>query len=157
MVPEPEGARVSLASAGHPLPLLLRADGAVEAVGGPGTLVGVVPDPDLADASAYLRDGDALVFYTDGVTEARGGDDNGILGEGRLGEILAGCAGQSADAIAAEMERRRWSSGAARHGTTSPWWSCVAWATAAHHLPIRAKTGRTQGRSGSGPEDLDQV
>ncbi|HEX5895731.1 MAG TPA: PAS domain S-box protein, partial [Thermoleophilaceae bacterium] len=40
------GARVGVACGGHPLPLLLRADGSVEAVGAPGTLLGVVPDPD---------------------------------------------------------------------------------------------------------------
>ena len=41
------GARVGVACGGHPLPLLLRADGTVETVGVPGTLLGVVPDPNL--------------------------------------------------------------------------------------------------------------
>ena len=72
---------VDVASAGHPLPLLLRKDGSVEPVGIEGTLVGVVPDPDLADASAHLDAGDSLVFYTDGVTEARNADRD--AGRGR--------------------------------------------------------------------------
>ena len=47
-----------------------------------GTLVGVVPDPHLADAAAHLDKGDSLVFYTDGVTEAR--NETGMLGENSL-------------------------------------------------------------------------
>jgi serine phosphatase RsbU (regulator of sigma subunit) len=62
----------------------------------------VVPDPDLEDRGASLEPGDALVFYTDGVTEARG--DRGILGDDRLAEVLASCAGLPADAIASKVE-----------------------------------------------------
>src|SRR3954452_13517092 len=49
--PLAEGARVGFASGGHPLPLVLRANGTVEAVGAPGTLLGVVPDPSFEDRS----------------------------------------------------------------------------------------------------------
>ncbi len=65
------GARVGLATGGHPLPLHLHADGRVEPVGAPGTLLGVVPDPDLEDRAVVLEPGDALIFYTDGVIEGR--------------------------------------------------------------------------------------
>ena len=51
------GARVGFASGGHPLPLLLRADGAVEPVGAPGTLLGVVPDPRFEDTLDVARPG----------------------------------------------------------------------------------------------------
>ena len=85
--PLAEGARVGFASGGHPLPLLLRADGTVEAVGEPGTLLGVVPDPNFEDRSLSLGPGDALVFYTDGVIEGRGGqpplDEEGLAAAGR--------------------------------------------------------------------------
>src|SRR3954468_20185975 len=58
------------ASGGHPLPLVLRAaDGGGE-VGMPGTLLGIVPDPDLNDDRVSLAPGDALVLYTDGVTDS---------------------------------------------------------------------------------------
>ena len=46
-------------------------DGEVESVGEPGTLLGVVPDPALSCAEIELFRGDTLVFYTDGITEAR--------------------------------------------------------------------------------------
>jgi sigma-B regulation protein RsbU (phosphoserine phosphatase) len=93
--------RLGFASGGHPLPLLVRPDGGVQAVGAPGTLLGVVPDPSFEDRSVDLSPGDALVFYTDGVIEARG---DGGLEEERLTALLAGCAGKGADAIAACVE-----------------------------------------------------
>ena len=48
-----------------------------------------------------LAPGDALVFYTDGVIEDRG---DGGLEEEQLMELLSGCAGEGADAIAARVE-----------------------------------------------------
>jgi serine phosphatase RsbU (regulator of sigma subunit) len=54
--------------------LLRREDGRVEEVGGPGTLLGLLPDPELEDRRAELRAGDALVLFTDGITEARAPD-----------------------------------------------------------------------------------
>jgi PAS domain S-box-containing protein len=97
-----EGARVGFASGGHPLPVVLRADGRVERLGDHGMLLGVVPDPQLKDTSAALSPGDALIFYTDGVTDAGGGQEP--LGEETLAEIIASCAGLDANAIAARIE-----------------------------------------------------
>jgi serine phosphatase RsbU (regulator of sigma subunit) len=100
--PLESGARVGFASGGHPLPIVVRSNGEVEWLGVHGTVLGVVPDPDLEDRAVELAPGDAIVFYTDGVTEAR--DGNGQLGEDRLAEIVAGSAGQAADEIAARVE-----------------------------------------------------
>jgi PAS domain S-box-containing protein len=97
------GARAGISTGGHPLPLLLRADGTVETVGAPGTLLGVVPDPNLDDYPVMLEPGDSLVFYTDGVIESRANSD-GVLDERRLGELVATCAGSGPDAIAARIE-----------------------------------------------------
>ena len=65
------GMRATIASGGHPLPIALRAGGDASEAGRPGTLLGVVPDPELQDAPIDLQPGDTLVLYTDGVTEAR--------------------------------------------------------------------------------------
>ena len=91
------GVGVDVSRAGHPPPLLVRPDGTVEEVGRPGRALGVFPDAELGDASLRLMPGEALVLYTDGVTEARssGGD---FFGEGR-------CAGCSAPAPAATRRR----------------------------------------------------
>ncbi|MEX2621187.1 MAG: SpoIIE family protein phosphatase [Egibacteraceae bacterium] len=85
--------RVESASAGHPLPMRL-ADDAVAPVGTPGTLLGVVDDPDLADAAVVLLPGEALFCYTDGLTEARRGEVQ--FGERRLRALLAAQHGKPA-------------------------------------------------------------
>lgn len=91
--------RVTTACGGHPLPLIVRAGGRVENAGRPGTLLGMFPDPDLTDHATQLRPGDALVIYTDGVTEARDSEGR-VFGEEQLRELLASSAGQSAGTIA---------------------------------------------------------
>jgi serine phosphatase RsbU (regulator of sigma subunit) len=63
-------ARVTVACGGHPLPVVVRRDGGTEQIGTPGTLLGLVPDPELQDRTAELGEGDTLVLYTDGLTEA---------------------------------------------------------------------------------------
>jgi|GEM_PF-1878539 len=63
-------AEVTLASAGHPPALVVRADGHVEVLGERGTLLGVFADPKIAESSAVLELGDALALYTDGLLEA---------------------------------------------------------------------------------------
>ena len=62
----------------------------------------MVDDIELRDVEAVLGAGDAIVLYTDGVTEARRGPEQ--FGEGRLLETLSGLAGRSADEIAGGLE-----------------------------------------------------
>jgi len=66
----PGGARLTVASGGHPLPRLLRADGTIERLGTPGTLIGVVADIDVRDHTTEMEAGDSVVLFTDGLTEA---------------------------------------------------------------------------------------
>jgi sigma-B regulation protein RsbU (phosphoserine phosphatase) len=73
---------VTIGVGGHPLPLLLRSGTAPVFAGTPGSLVGVLPDPSFTDAEVVLEPGDALLVYTDGVTEGRRGDEE--YGEDRL-------------------------------------------------------------------------
>jgi len=65
------GARLTLASGGHHAPVVLRASGAPELAECRGTLLGVVPDARAVDCGLDLAAGDAIVLYTDGITEAR--------------------------------------------------------------------------------------
>ncbi|MEY2532420.1 MAG: hypothetical protein QOF29_330, partial [bacterium] len=65
------GARLTLASGGHLPPLVLRAGGTPEVAACRGTLIGVEPDAQSVDCALDLAPGDAIVFYTDGITEAR--------------------------------------------------------------------------------------
>jgi integral membrane sensor domain MASE1/anti-sigma regulatory factor (Ser/Thr protein kinase) len=87
-------ARVTVSSGGHPLPLLLRADGVVEALGRFGTLLGVVEEPELSDHTVELANGDSIVLYTDGLTDAYA--PQRVVTNEDLVAILQGCAGHSA-------------------------------------------------------------
>ncbi|MEA2429066.1 MAG: hypothetical protein QOF37_2694 [Thermoleophilaceae bacterium] len=96
------GVRVEMASGGHPLPLLLRPGAGAKALGEPGTLLGVVPDPRFHDVAIDLGPGDSLVLYTDGLTEA--GAPHRLLGDQDLAEAIERCGGTSAADVAACLE-----------------------------------------------------
>jgi serine phosphatase RsbU (regulator of sigma subunit) len=101
--PNDEGARLTICSAGHPLPLVLRAEGGVETVGRPSMLLGVFPDVELTDHVVDLGPGDALVLYTDGVTEPMSvGLD---VGADQLASVVASAAGRPAAGIAQAIEQ----------------------------------------------------
>jgi serine phosphatase RsbU (regulator of sigma subunit) len=91
-------ARLTVALGGHPLPMVLRKDGHVEPIGRPGTLLGVLPSPVLADADASLDVGDSLILYTDGVLDVRDRADRGD--PDWLATQIGKFAGKSADEIA---------------------------------------------------------
>ena len=100
--PRPDGCDVVLATGGHPLPLVLRAGGAVEQAGAPGTLLGIVREPEISEERVSLAAGDTLVLYTDGVVEASPADE--ALAPERLAELLRSLGGRDAGAIAEAIE-----------------------------------------------------
>jgi PAS domain S-box-containing protein len=96
-------ARLTVASAGHPLPLLLRRNGgAPEALGDHGVLLGVGGEEDWTEAAVAVSTGDMVLFYTDGVTETPG--EANRFGEPRLCEAMARAADGPAGLLA-EIER----------------------------------------------------
>jgi hypothetical protein len=102
----PRGVRMTLACGGHPLPLVVRADGTVEPVGELGTLLGADLDtePELNEVTVELGEGDALVLYTDGVTEVRRSRRE-VFGHADLAGLLSTCAGLPPDAVAERIEQ----------------------------------------------------
>ncbi|NJP99509.1 SpoIIE family protein phosphatase [Streptomyces zingiberis] len=70
--PGPAPVRMRLASAGHPAPLLRRADGSTEPLDVRGPLLGALPEVRHPVTEAELLPGDTLVLYTDGFTEGGG-------------------------------------------------------------------------------------
>jgi serine phosphatase RsbU (regulator of sigma subunit)/anti-sigma regulatory factor (Ser/Thr protein kinase) len=110
------GIRLSLICAGHPLPLLLRAPAGSRSGRAAGTrpaavpaaepqpLLGVIDDLKFEVQDVHLAPGDLVLCVTDGVTERRDegrllDDDDGLAG------LLSGCAGLSAGAVAARIQR----------------------------------------------------
>jgi serine phosphatase RsbU (regulator of sigma subunit) len=102
--PCPQGLVVTLASGGHPPAIVVRDTGEIEVVAAAtGTLLGLFPTIELTEGRLTLAPGDALVLYTDGVVEARSADGE-QLGQERLEQLLASCAGRTADGIARRVE-----------------------------------------------------
>jgi phosphoserine phosphatase RsbU/P len=83
---------VEVASAGHCPPIVVRADGRINALNLAGLPLGlsVVPgtDPGYAVEKLLLRGGDRLLLYTDGLTEAANANDE-EYGPRRLISLLA--------------------------------------------------------------------
>ncbi|MEO3928356.1 SpoIIE family protein phosphatase [Micromonosporaceae bacterium B7E4] len=92
---------VSLYLAGHDRPVLVRADGRASFVGSGGTALGLLDSITSPVAEVRLGPGDALVFYTDGVTERRRGRE--LFGIERLRDAAAPLAGYSAEVVAARL------------------------------------------------------
>jgi serine phosphatase RsbU (regulator of sigma subunit) len=92
---------VALHLAGHDRPVLIRADGRASFMGTGGTAPGLIDSIESPSTDLRLAPGDALVFYTDGVTERR--RDRELFGPERLRAAAALLAGYSADVVAARL------------------------------------------------------
>jgi PAS domain S-box-containing protein len=79
---------VTVASAGHPLPLLRRSGEPLRELGRHDVLLGVVAQEEFAEETLEVEPGDVLLFYTDGVIDAPGAA--GRFGEERLLAAIAG-------------------------------------------------------------------
>ena len=103
--PTATGASVRISSAGHPLALVRRSDGRVQPAGQPGTLLGLLPDPELHDRHVLLRAGDSLIMFTDGITEARHHASRALYGDNRLRDLIAGLHGMPAAEITVAIQQ----------------------------------------------------
>jgi PAS domain S-box-containing protein len=100
--PTEAGASVTLAVGGHPAPVLLRADGRTETVTAFGTVLGVLDQLELEEVELALQPGDALVLYTDGVTERHAGGR--FFDDDALASVLSRCTGFTAPVLAERIE-----------------------------------------------------
>ncbi|MGD3105175.1 SpoIIE family protein phosphatase [Streptomyces sp. YGL11-2] len=98
------GARCTVASAGHPPPLHLFADGSVEPASDPQMLLGIDEGTEYHASTFTLAPGETLLCVTDGVTERRCGnwqldDNDGLI------EVLRDGFGLGAKALAEHVRR----------------------------------------------------
>ncbi len=75
-------------NAGHEAPLLVRKNGTIEQLNPTGPAAGLFPDLDFEIGQVRLREGDMLVGFTDGVTEAKAANGD-FFGDDRLRALLA--------------------------------------------------------------------
>ena len=90
--------QVQMVQAGHPHPILMRRNGAIEPLGDGGLPIGLIPGATYQSFSTVLLPGDRLFLVSDGVTECPDLDDNELGTEG-LVDILR----QSAHLPSAEL------------------------------------------------------
>jgi serine phosphatase RsbU (regulator of sigma subunit)/anti-sigma regulatory factor (Ser/Thr protein kinase) len=108
--------RLRLVSAGHPLPLLLRAadpDGIPQPAAAPQPLLGVMSDLSYSAQTASLFPGDVLLSVTDGITERKDARGRLLDDDDGLAALLAHCRGLNAGAVAARIVRAAEDFGAA--------------------------------------------
>ena len=96
---DPESGELACASAGHPDPRLVRADGTVIELTASGLALGIATEQEYVEARERLEPGSAVVLFTDGVTEAR--RDGELYGHDRLDRFL----GEHRDLSASELAR----------------------------------------------------
>jgi sigma-B regulation protein RsbU (phosphoserine phosphatase) len=75
------------ANAGHNPPIIVRASGQAEMLEGGGPVLGILPIAPYSERRSALGNGDMLVLYSDGVTEANDINQN-EFGEERFIEVL---------------------------------------------------------------------
>jgi sigma-B regulation protein RsbU (phosphoserine phosphatase) len=94
--------RLVSTNAGHNPPVLVRRDGTVRRLGRGGPLLGVFAQAGFEQEETQLEDGDRLVLFTDGITEAR--DRTGCeFGEDRLASRAAAVRGSNARELQGEL------------------------------------------------------
>lgn len=104
----PGGRRLEYSNAGHNPPLLVRADGSVRLLDRGGAALGMTPGVTYEEDRLDLDEGDLLIAYTDGLTEARD-EDRHFYTLDRLirlaREQRAAAAGRVRDEILADLAR----------------------------------------------------
>ena len=86
---------ITFCNAGHNPPRVLRADGALESLAEcHGPALGIIKDQSYGEATVTLNDGDMIVLYTDGVTEALNPKKN-EFGGAAFDELLLHSVGRS--------------------------------------------------------------
>lgn len=97
--------QVRLTSAGHPAPMIIRADGSVEQAATRGSLIGALPRITSTTWTTVLDPGESCLLFSDGVTEARGGPSGREMFEDqRLKDALRECADMPVEAIVERVE-----------------------------------------------------
>ncbi|UCA53884.1 SpoIIE family protein phosphatase [Streptomyces sp. WA6-1-16] len=110
MTPRADGTvLLTTCSAGHPRPLVLRADGSIGEVVSGGLLLGILDDVSYESHEDFLAPGDTLVLFTDGLTESREADGTyfeSVL-PGRLSALRGSDAAQVAESLARQARTFR--------------------------------------------------
>lgn len=84
-----QNGRMRLVQAGHPYPMMLRADGEVDILGAGGLPIGLVAEARYSSFDITLNPGDRLLIYSDGLTECPNPEGEWLDEEG-LSRLMQG-------------------------------------------------------------------
>jgi phosphoserine phosphatase RsbU/P len=103
-----ESRKLRYVNCGHNPPILLHADGNIERLEATATVLGLFAEWDCEVADRPLADGDVLVIYTDGISEAAACEEGEEYGEDRLVAVIKANqhkpASEILDAIIADVQ-----------------------------------------------------
>jgi serine phosphatase RsbU (regulator of sigma subunit) len=99
---DPDSGKLTYVNAGHNPPLLLRNDGSNETLKTGGMVLGLFADVPYEQATVELGKGDALVIFSDGITETFDVDGN-EFGEDRLADLCTKSRHMGAAALEGEI------------------------------------------------------
>jgi sigma-B regulation protein RsbU (phosphoserine phosphatase) len=81
---------LTYSNAGHPAPILLRADGTAQPLSEGGPLLGVIPGAEFRSVRVTLEPGDTLLAFSDGLTECRNEHDEEFESSRIVSEVRKG-------------------------------------------------------------------
>jgi|GEM_PF-1538485 len=81
-----EGVKLRVATAGHPPLLIRRKNGTIKQLTGTGPMLGLMQQPEYAQAQTNLEIGDLLIGFTDGLSESR--NNRGMFGDLELEQFI---------------------------------------------------------------------
>ena len=140
-----DGIDVTVASGGHPRPLVARRAGGAQPVDVTGPLVGIDEDVHFEASFLHLEVGDVMVLYTDGLTDAAA--PQRIVGEDELARLLGAYPGESAQDVADRLQAFASGSGQPRDDVA------LVVVEAAHTTPRTGTAGRRQNGSSRAQPD----
>jgi sigma-B regulation protein RsbU (phosphoserine phosphatase) len=103
-VADPKTNKLVYANAGHNPPVVVRARGGFDTLGGGGVILGIMPKAVYEQAETTFEPGDILVLFSDGVTEAPDPQDQ-EFGEERLANLVATLRDRPAREIVEEIHK----------------------------------------------------
>jgi serine phosphatase RsbU (regulator of sigma subunit) len=103
---DPHSDQITYVNAGHNPPLLVHHNGVVEKLEGGGLLLGILAAAQYEQRTCQLEQGDVVVLFSDGVTEAARPDVDEEFGEDRLAATLAELSRDSAKSIIESINQR---------------------------------------------------
>jgi serine phosphatase RsbU (regulator of sigma subunit) len=92
-------------NAGHNPPFWVKGNGVVEKLTRTAVALGVMEQPNMQERTISLAEGDLLLLYTDGLTEAFSPTDD-MFGDARLADALASLPSHTAEEVLVLVEHR---------------------------------------------------